>query len=67
MPAGARYGANIGRAVITHGPDGCAYFSWDKKPYTWRGGRIACCYRSFSTDMTEKDVIYGGEKSLPWD
>jgi nitrogenase molybdenum-cofactor synthesis protein NifE len=47
---------------IVHGPIGCAAYTWDIRgslssgPETYRN--------SFSTDLREKDVIFGGEKKL---
>ncbi len=47
---------------IVHGPIGCASYTWDIRgslssgPETYRN--------SFSTDMRETDVIFGGEKKL---
>ncbi len=49
---------------IVHGPIGCASYTWDIR------GSLSSkdeCYRnSFSTDLKEQDVIFGGEKKL-WD
>jgi len=51
--------------VITHGPVGCAYFSWDNSRAQGRGRQGSpFVNRSFSTDMTENDVIFGGEEKL---
>lgn len=47
---------------IVHGPIGCASYTWDIRgslssgPETYRN--------SFSTDIRENDVIFGGEKKL---
>jgi nitrogenase molybdenum-cofactor synthesis protein NifE len=47
---------------IVHGPIGCASYTWDIRgslssgPETYRN--------SFSTDLREQDVIFGGEKKL---
>lgn len=47
---------------IVHGPIGCASYTWDIRgsltsgPDTYRN--------SFSTDLRENDVIFGGEKKL---
>jgi len=47
---------------IVHGPIGCASYTWDIR------GSLSSneeWYRnSFSTDLTEQDVIFGGEKRL---
>lgn len=40
--------------VITHGPIGCSYFSW----------KLENSSHSFSTNMSEEDIIFGGEKKL---
>lgn len=47
---------------LVHGPVGCASYTWDI-----RGSRTSgpALYKSsFSTDIKEKDVIFGGEKKL---
>lgn len=47
---------------IVHGPIGCASYTWDIRgslssgPETYRN--------SFSTDLQEQDIIFGGEKKL---
>ena len=47
---------------IVHGPIGCAAYTWDIRGSLSSGSQL---YRqSFSTDMQEMDVIYGGEKKL---
>ncbi|GIM28021.1 nitrogenase molybdenum-cofactor biosynthesis protein NifE [Clostridium polyendosporum] len=47
---------------IVHGPIGCASYTWDIRGSLSSGEEI---YRnSFSTDLLEKDVIFGGEKKL---
>jgi nitrogenase molybdenum-cofactor synthesis protein NifE len=47
---------------IVHGPIGCASYTWDIRGSLTSGPDI---YRnSFSTDLREKDVIFGGEKKL---
>jgi nitrogenase molybdenum-cofactor synthesis protein NifE len=47
---------------IVHGPIGCASYTWDIRGSLSSGDEL---YRnSFSTDMTEQDVIFGGEKRL---
>ena len=52
---------------ITHGPIGCAFYSW----LTRRNQTDARGYKNsnympycFSTDMEDKDIIFGGEKKL---
>lgn len=47
---------------IVHGPVGCASFTWDIRGSLTSGEDI---YRStFSTDLGEQDIIFGGEKKL---
>lgn len=49
-------------AHIVHGPIGCASYTWDI-----RGSLSSDSERyrmSFSTDLREKDIIFGGEKKL---
>ncbi|HOP73124.1 nitrogenase iron-molybdenum cofactor biosynthesis protein NifE [Thermoclostridium caenicola] len=47
---------------IVHGPIGCASYTWDIRGSLSSGAEW---YRnSFSTDLSEQDVIFGGEKKL---
>lgn len=47
---------------IVHGPIGCASYTWDIRGSLSSGEEV---YRnSFSTDLGEMDVIFGGEKKL---
>lgn len=47
---------------IVHGPIGCASYTWDIRGSLTSGSEL---FRtSFSTDLQEKDVIFGGEKKL---
>ena len=47
---------------VVHGPIGCASYTWDIRGSLSSGSDL---YRnSFSTDLREKDVIFGGEKKL---
>lgn len=47
---------------IVHGPIGCASYTWDIRGSLSSGEDL---YRnSFSTDLREEDVIFGGEKRL---
>lgn len=47
---------------IVHGPIGCASYTWDIRGSLSSGSEL---YRnSFSTDLTEKDIVFGGEKKL---
>jgi nitrogenase molybdenum-cofactor synthesis protein NifE len=47
---------------LVHGPVGCASYTWDIRGAMSSGAEL---YRnSFSTDLREKHVIFGGEKQL---
>jgi len=47
---------------IVHGPIGCASYTWDIRGSLSSGEEV---YRnSFSTDIRERDVIFGGENRL---
>ncbi len=47
---------------IVHGPIGCASYTWDIRGSLSSGEEL---YRnSFSTDLKEQDIIFGGEKKL---
>lgn len=47
---------------LVHGPIGCASYTWDIRGSSTSGPDL---YKSsFSTDMSETDVIFGGEKKL---
>ncbi|MEG6587043.1 nitrogenase iron-molybdenum cofactor biosynthesis protein NifE [Dendrosporobacter sp. 1207_IL3150] len=47
---------------LVHGPIGCASYTWDIRGSLSSGEEL---YRnSFSTDLKEKDIIFGGEKKL---
>lgn len=47
---------------IVHGPIGCASFTWDIRGSLSSGPELHRL--SFSTDLQERDIIYGGEKKL---
>lgn len=47
---------------LIHGPIGCASYTWDIRGATSTGRQLHRL--SFSTDLTEKEVIYGGETKL---
>ena len=47
---------------IVHGPIGCAAYTWDIRGAVSSGPELHRL--SFSTDLKEMDVIYGGEKKL---
>ncbi len=52
---------------ITHGPIGCAFYSWltrrnqTRPPSASDANFITYC---LSTDMTEEEIVFGGEKKL---
>ena len=47
---------------VVHGPIGCAAYTWDIRGAQSSGPQLH--RNSFSTDLREKDVIFGGEKKL---
>jgi nitrogenase molybdenum-cofactor synthesis protein NifE len=47
---------------LIHGPIGCAAYTWDIRGSLSSGPELHRL--SFSTDLQEKDVIFGGEKRL---
>jgi nitrogenase molybdenum-cofactor synthesis protein NifE len=47
---------------IVHGPIGCAAYTWDIRGALSSGSQLH--RNSFSTDLQEMDVIFGGEKKL---
>ncbi|OGH94797.1 MAG: nitrogenase iron-molybdenum cofactor biosynthesis protein NifE [Candidatus Margulisbacteria bacterium GWF2_38_17] len=47
---------------LVHGPIGCAVYTWDIRGALSSGPELH--RNSFSTDLNEIDVIYGGEKKL---
>jgi len=47
---------------LVHGPIGCAAYTWDIRGAVSSGPELHRL--SFSTDLGEMDVIYGGEKKL---
>jgi len=47
---------------LVHGPIGCAPYTWDIRGSLSSGSGM---YRnSFSTDLREKDIVFGGERKL---
>lgn len=47
---------------LVHGPLGCASCTWDIRGSRSSGSKL---YRNgFSTDLQEKDIVFGGEKKL---
>lgn len=47
---------------LIHGPIGCAAYTWDLRGSLSSGSKLF--RNSFSTDLSETDVIFGGEKKL---
>ena len=47
---------------LIHGPIGCAAYTWDIRGALSSGPQLH--RMSFSTDLRERDVIFGGEKKL---
>ena len=47
---------------IVHGPIGCASYTWDIRGSLSSGSELF--RNSFSTDMSEKDIVFGGEGKL---
>jgi len=47
---------------LVHGPIGCAVYTWDIRGALSSGPQLHRL--SFSTDLRERDVIFGGEKKL---
>ena len=47
---------------VIHGPVGCASYTWDIRGALSSGPQIHRL--SFTTDLKEKDVVFGGEKKL---
>lgn len=47
---------------LIHGPIGCASYTWDLRGSLTSGSEIF--RNSYSTDLCETDVIFGGEKKL---
>lgn len=51
---------------IVHGPIGCSYYAWGTRRHKGKNAEGVDNYLqySFSTDMQEPDVVFGGEKKL---
>ncbi|PKM94670.1 MAG: nitrogenase molybdenum-iron protein alpha chain [Firmicutes bacterium HGW-Firmicutes-1] len=63
---GVVIGPIIDMLHIVHGPIGCSYYTWGtrrNKGRTREGGQNFLEY-SFSTDLGESDIVFGGEKKL---
>lgn len=55
--------------TITHGPVGCAYYSWGTRRNKTRADDVTPADKiysvlCFTTDMQESDIVFGGEKRL---
>lgn len=52
--------------IITHGPIGCAYYSWGTRRHKAKKeeGEDNYLQYCFSTDLQEPDIVFGGEKKL---
>ena len=52
-------------AIITHGPVGCAFYSWGTRRHKAKGDENTKNFLEycFTTDMQESDVVFGGEKA----
>ncbi len=53
-------------AVITHGPIGCAFYTWGTRRHKGKSGDGGKNFIEYclSTDMQEADIVFGGEKKL---
>lgn len=51
---------------ITHGPIGCGYYTWDTRRNLAKPEESYDYFTkySFSTNLEEKDIVFGGEKKL---
>jgi nitrogenase molybdenum-iron protein alpha chain len=51
---------------ITHGPIGCAYFTWGTRRNLMSQDEGRACYSGYclSTDVKETDIVFGAEKKL---
>ena len=51
---------------ITHGPIGCAYFTWGTRRNLMSPEEGRDCYAGYclSTDVKETDIVFGAEKML---
>lgn len=63
---GVVIGPIVDMVHIVHGPVGCSYYAWGtrrNKGKAREGGQNFLEY-SFTTDMQESDIVFGGEKKL---
>lgn len=49
---------------LTHGPIGCGFYSWLTRRNQTRAEKENFMPYCFSTDMQDKEIIFGGEKKL---
>jgi len=51
---------------ITHGPIGCAYFTWGSRRNLMKAEEGKDCFAGYclSTDVKETDIVFGAEKKL---
>jgi len=52
--------------IITHGPIGCAFYTWGTRRHKAKKNEGEDHYLQycFSTDLQEADIVFGGEKKL---
>ncbi|MEE0845849.1 MAG: nitrogenase component I subunit alpha [Eggerthellaceae bacterium] len=52
--------------TIVHGPIGCSFYTWGTRRHKARPGEdgLNLVPYTFSTDMRETDIVFGGEKKL---
>ncbi|WP_199519329.1 nitrogenase component I subunit alpha [Gordonibacter sp. 28C] len=52
--------------AIVHGPIGCSFYTWGTRRHKARAGEdgLNLVPYTFSTDMRETDIVFGGEKKL---
>jgi nitrogenase alpha chain/nitrogenase component I, alpha chain len=48
---------------LQHGPIGCCYYPWDVRPHIATGTSFHL-NNVFSTDLSESNIVFGGEKKL---
>jgi nitrogenase molybdenum-iron protein alpha chain len=48
---------------LQHGPIGCCYYPWDVRPHIATGTSFHL-NNVFSTDLSEPNIVFGGEKKL---
>jgi len=63
---GVVIGPIVDMVHITHGPVGCAYYTWGTRRNKGKardGGKNFINY-AFTTDLQESDIVFGGDKKL---